>query len=227
MKNAANLIIESQTKRIINHIPLLVFPIMPTFNASEVRNVKQSSNVFKQLRGQTTSTEHTVAVILSNDLGFACMAALTVWISVTRKIHGTAMVHASTPLEAVHRRIDDAVGGWRTELLEIVKLTVNPEKLKLACFSTPSERQHYSIAEKNVEDNSAIVSDRFLTHLLGHRILYMSVLEFGFPWSAAALLHKQDIDEVLEKFKAMCWSAWMPRQRHLQVLLIEMYKIRC
>ena len=59
-----------------------------------VRSVKASSDLLHRLRSECSCTEHTVAAILSNQLGVRCMLALSVLVGPTRQRHGEARVAA-------------------------------------------------------------------------------------------------------------------------------------
>ena len=89
----------------------------------ETRTVKESSQIFHRLRGETTCTEHTVAVILSHKLGYRGMLVIKKLIAPTREAHGSAMVDSKTPSSASNRRVVDSLGGWVDELKEIAALT--------------------------------------------------------------------------------------------------------
>ena len=58
---------------------------------AEARPVKASSGLSHRLRSECSCTEHTVAAILSNQLGSRCMLALSAFVWPTRKRHGEAM----------------------------------------------------------------------------------------------------------------------------------------
>jgi hypothetical protein len=66
----------------------------------ETRTVKESSAIFHRLRGETTCTEHTVAVILSNKLGYRGMLILQRLIQPTRKARGVCGSWASCKIPA-------------------------------------------------------------------------------------------------------------------------------
>ena len=60
-----------------------------------------------------------------------------------------------------------------------------------------------SESDAAVDDDLATLANRFITNLLCYRILYMSVVQFGWPWAAARLLFTGDelqshLDELRE-----------------------------
>ena len=65
---------------------------------------------------------------------YLAMGLMNMFIQVSRKRHGEAMVSATTPKGAMNLRMTDALGGWRQELVDIVSLCHNAEELENAGF---------------------------------------------------------------------------------------------
>ena len=125
--------------------------------------------------------EHTAAVIASNQIGFNVMQGLAVCVRVVRQRHGEAMVAAHDPEEAMKWRMQDATGAWQDELATLAEHTQNCGKLEEAGFLPADEAMSATECEKAVDIDLARVVHRFLVHLLAQRILYASIVQFGFP----------------------------------------------
>ena len=98
------------------------------------------------------------------------------------------MVAAHDPEEAMKWRMQDATGAWQDELRTLAEHTQNCGKLEEAGFLPADEAMSATECEKAVDIDLARVVHRFLVHLLAQRILYASIVQFGFPWAAASLL---------------------------------------
>ena len=79
--------------------------------------------IVRKLRSKSFGTEHTVAQILANPLSSKYMQSMAVFVKVCRKHNGLAMTAAGTPKGTMNLRIDSALGLWRDELIELVRLT--------------------------------------------------------------------------------------------------------
>ena len=156
--------------------------------ADITRTVAESALVLQRLRNDSHCTEHTVLIILSNYLSLRVMTAYSVFVAVTRKLHGQSLHKACKPDRCMELRVDMALGGWRKELQEILEITKSAELLENCTFTPASRLGAMSEEEKQVE---VVLTDRvhtFLVHLMGARVIYASKLEYMFPWAAAGLL---------------------------------------
>lgn len=178
---------------------------------AERRSVKESGDIFHRLRSDCSGTEHTVATILANSLGSHTMICLSVFIHFVRHRHGLAMQAAKDPSLAMQWRIDDAVGGWQSCLRQVCEATTSCIHLREAHFMTAERALVASPEEFQLDGDVADILHLFLIHLHASWILFLSQVEFAFPWRAAQLLSSPIPITVLQD-----WQAWWQTLQHLE-----------
>ena len=182
-----------------------VAEVRPEGASAPSRSVKQSGDMMRALRSRCRSTEHTVALILSNKLGKKLMTGLFGFIKKTRLVHGRAMVLAKTPKGCKELRVRSATGGWQDELWELVSTVGNPQELGGMGFLSPAEFAKADEVDKEIDETMASTLLHFVLSLLGARIDYTCAVEYALPGAAAALLAPQPA-ATLQKFQEW-WQA--------------------
>ena len=125
---------------------------MPAHPA-ETRSVRESAQIFQQLRSSCMGAEHTAAVIASNQIGYNVMRGLHIWVHVVRKRHGEAMHAAHDPEKAMDWRTADALGAWQDELAQMAAQTEDANKLEEAGFMPADYVTIATDTEKSVDKN--------------------------------------------------------------------------
>ena len=174
-------------------------------NVVDSRSVQKSNEVLKHLRSKCSSTEHTVALILSNRFGKRVMDALSCMIGIVRKHHGIALTRAETPRGCSFLRKWVARGGWQEELQEIVLETVKVDALLKMSFLSAEDYGVATAEKKEEEQKLGQTLLDFICNLLESRIHYTCGLQYSLPWAAAGLLETEAVELTKQLGKFQRW----------------------